>query len=726
MRLVRGRHRTRSSEATLNYIRNFNAEALTRPGRAISLALDPPPAPAAAQAAAPRQVGGSRIGANMRQERGEDPEKQAPISTKVERVLTFCRVCEPSCGLVAEVQDGRIISVQGDPEHVSSHGHFCKKAMGAVEVTYDPDRVLRPLKRTGAPGEFEPISWPQAMREIGHRLARIRKDHGPAAFATFLGQPPTNTYSTAMWYPVFKKVLGTKWNYAVNAEDSAAYMRACEILYGSVSILPKPDFWRTDFAIIIGANPLVSHGSLCGEPQMRKCLKEIVARGGRVVVIDPRRTETAQLFEHIGVNAGSDAWLLLAMLREILLEGLIDENFVASETRNVAALREQVEPFTPELAAARCGVSPSTIRTLARDFAGAPSALIYGRTGTCTQQFGTLINLLQNLLCLVTGNVDRVGGMVIPASPLGGNPTVSGGPAADPLRSRTTGLPAVAGYMPSRALVTDITEPGPEKVRALMMIGANPLSSSAATGTAYAGALEQLELFFSLDLYVTETNKHAHYILPVTTMYEHEDLPFKYLFAQLRPAMWATPAVVAPRGEARDDWRIMNEICRRVGVGGAYESRLLRFLSAAGWAVKPATLVDRMIRRSGPGRKHRLSLRRLLGEFRQGVALGDGLPVGLLSSRPDPIDLAPEDLAGEIRRLSQQEADPAYPYRLIGMREVLSQNTWMHNVPSLMSAHRKHHLHISPTDAAELQLGDGDEVEVTSSAGKSPTSYVIY
>lgn len=656
---------------------------------------------------------------------GADKSTTRETTGEIKEVLTFCRICEPSCGLVAQVQNGRIISVQGNRDHVSSQGHFCKKAVGAVEVTYDPDRVLRPLKRVGAPGEFEPISWRQAMTEIAGRLAQIRKDHGPAAFATFLGQPPTNSYSTAMWYPAFKKVLGTKWNYAVNAEDSAAYMRACEILYGSVSILPKPDLWRTDFAIIIGANPLVSHGSLCGEPQIRKCLKDIVGRGGRVVVIDPRRTETAQLFEHIGINAGTDAWLLLAMLREILVDGLIDHEFVAARTRHIEELRAIVEPFSPEMASSHCGVGADVIRALARDLAAAPSALIYGRTGTCTQQFGTLINLLQNLICLVTGNVDRAGGMVIPVSPFGGNPTISSGPRAETLRSRTTGLPAVAGYMPSRALVSDITEPGPERVRALMMLGANPLSSSAATGPAYVEALAQLDLFFSLDLYVTETNRHAHYILPVTTIYEHEDVPFKYLFAQLRPAIWATQAVIKPCGEARDDWQIMNDICRRLGEGGAYESKLHRIMAAAGWEVKPATLLDKMIRRSEMGRKHGLSLRRLLEQDRNGVSLEEGLPVGLWSERSHPIDLAGPELAGEMLRLAQYETDTTYPYRLIGMREMLSQNTWMHNVPVLMPPGRRHQLHVSPVDAAKLQVNNGDQVEVTSAAGKLKTPVYI-
>ena len=644
------------------------------------------------------------------------PSKRAP-SAASDSILTFCRVCEASCGLVAQVEDGRIVAVQGDPGHLASRGHLCKKAMGAVEVTYDPDRVLQPLKRVGGPGEFEPITWRQATREIGRKLALIRREHGEAAFATMSGQPSSNSYATSMWYPVFKKVMRTKWNYSLNAEDAAAYMRASEILYGSVGVLPKPDLWRTDFAIIIGANPLVSHGSLLGEPLLRKSLTGIVERGGRVVVIDPRRTETAQVFEHIGLRAGTDAWLLLAMLREILVHDLGDEDFVAARTANLAELRRLVEDFTPELAAVHCGLSADVISALARDFAVAPSALIYGRTGTCTQQFGTLNNILQNLLCLVTGNVDRPGGMVLPVTPFRDRPTIAATPAAVGLKSRTTGLPAVAGGLPSRALITDITESGVEQVRALMMIGANPLSSSAAAGPAYAAALEQLDLFFSLDFYVTETNRHAHYILPSTTMFEHEDMPFKYLFTQLRPMMWATPAVVSPRGQVRDDWWIMNQICRQASLGGAYESRAHRFLSRLGWYVRPSTLVDRMIRKSETGRKFGLTLKRLFRDYRQGIVLEDELPVGLLAARSEPIDLAPREFADELQRLKAHQDDESYPYRLVGMREILSMNTWMHNVPSLMSSHRHHFLHISQFDAEALQLADGEMAEVTSQAG---------
>jgi len=637
------------------------------------------------------------------------------------QVNTYCRICEATCGLIAKMQNGRIISVEGNRDHIFSRGHFCKKAMGAVEVTYDPDRVTQPLKRIGGPGDFAPISWQQAMDEIAVKLKTIRSNYGAASFATFMGNPPTNSFSAWLWLNQFQKLLGIQWNYSANAEDAAAYQKACDLLYGSGWMLPKPDFWRTDFAIVIGANPFVSHGSLCSEPLMRECLRSVVERGGRVVVIDPRRTETAQAFEHIAINAGSDTWLLLAILNEIVRLNAVDHDFIRQRTTGFDRLAQVIASVTPAVAAEHCGITASVVSALARDFAAAPRAVLYGRTGTCTQRFGTLNNLLQNLICLVTGNIDVPGGMAFPSLPIRSSRFVNGDPVFPRAHSRADGLPSVNGLFPSRALVNDILQPGNDQVRALMMVGGNPVHSSGAAGEGYEAALERLDLHFSLDLYVNETNRHAHYILPVTGMYERADISTKYLFSQLRPCLWATEPVVQPLGAAREEWRIMNDLCRRLGFGGAYANRWLRRLAKLGIAVTPMALMNFSIRTSkigdGYGRRPgRLSMRKLLKRYPNGYSLHPDLPTGLLA-KDRRINLVCSELESEIDRLSMQRPDARWPLRLSGMRELLTHNTWMHNVPSLATARRQHCVHINPQDADELGVGEGDLVEIHSAAG---------
>ena len=328
------------------------------------------------------------------------------------RVATFCRICEPQCGLLAEVVDGTLVSVKGDPDHVHSQGFSCVKSAAAVDVTYDPDRVLATLRRCGGRGEFEPVPWDGALEDIATRIADVRRRHGPSSLATFMGNPPAFSVSAALGLAGFQDAVGVKWRYGVNAEDGAARTAANSLLYGSCAYLLLPDLWRTDMAVLIGTNPLVSHGSSVSEPQFKQALESVIARNGRVVVIDPRRTETARRFEHVPIRAGTDAHLLLGIVRTLLVEDLVDHEFVAGYTTGFDSLALLIEHVDVNACAERCGVSETAIRDLARALASASSALVFGRTGTCTQRFGTLNNLLQDIVVALTGNTGRPGGLV--------------------------------------------------------------------------------------------------------------------------------------------------------------------------------------------------------------------------------------------------------------------------------------------------------------------------
>lgn len=641
---------------------------------------------------------------------------------------TYCRICEPQCGLVATIDDGRLVSVRGDAAHVHSAGFLCTKAAAAIEILYDADRVTEPLKRVGGPGEFEPVPWDDALDDIAQRLRRILRDDGSDALATFCGNPPLFSYATAMTLAGFGDALGIKWRYGINAEDASARLAANALLYGSVAIAPIPDLWRTQFAVIIGANPLVSHGSLVTEARFREALDGIVERGGRVVVVDPRRTPTAQRYEHVVVRPGSDAFLLLGIVRTLIDDDLIDRSFIERRTSGFDTLHDAIAPFDLGRCAERSGIPADVIERLARDFAAAPSGTVYGRTGTCTQRFGTLNNVLQDIVTILTGNLDSTGGLLFgwAAVDLPELARKAGTDTYGKVRSRVRGHPEVFGMLPSTDLAPDIETPGEGQVKALALVGGNPVLSSAGGGPRLSQALEQLELCFALDLYVNETNKHADYVLPVAHFYERDDLPVGVLPNMLRPAIWATEAVVEPPAGVRHEWRILNEIVKRMGRGAAHTLRPLRWLARFGCVVTPRRLADLLLRMGKAGdcfglRRHGVSFRKLTRGLPHGKKLLDELPTGRIKSKlatPDgQIALAAPDVLDEIAALDDHSDDDRYGFRLIGMRELRSHNTWMHNPPRLMGGDRRLTARVNPGDAQRLGVAEGGEVDITSAAG---------
>ena len=626
-----------------------------------------------------------------------------------QEISTFCRVCEPVCGVIATVDAGRITKIRSNPDHVLAQGHFCKKAMGAVDIAYDPDRVIYPMKRTGGPGEFSRISWEQAYSEIAEKLGAIRKQHGPAAFATYMGNPTAFAAATLIADGVFSAALDIKWRYNVNGEDANSLVAASDILYGSTA-LGKPDFWRSSFALIVGANPVGSHGSSICEPVVSKALKSIVDRGGRVVAVDPRCSETASMFEHLPIRAGADPYFLTALLRELIEQGYADTAFIAKNTQGFEQLCSALQPCTPEWAAEHSGIAAQKIRDLAHDFGNAESACVHGRTGTCTQRYGTLSNMLIHLLVIVTGNLDSVGG-----NSFGWGVLDYTGRKMGSVPSRTTGLPDIAGQLSSVSLPSDIEQPGPEQVRALMMVAANPVLTAPAGRI--DGALQKLELFFAIDLYVNESNRYADYILPAASMWEREDVPFLAMMGMmLRPSVFATPAVIEKLGEAKEDWEIMYEIARRLGAGDAV-------------ATPPRDMIDAIIRSCKFGDQFGknpdgLTLDKVLNDHPNGVNLMDNMPVGIIADKIATADkripLAAPQVIAEIERLLNDRyfQNPEFPLRLHSMREVLSHNSWMHNAKSLAKSRRSHYARLHADDAKRYGIKDGADMRIRSPFGE--------
>ena len=615
----------------------------------------------------------------------------------VEERVTFCRICEPLCGMVATVEDDRLTQLRPDKDHPLSRGYACPKGIAMTGVQNDPDRVLHPLKRVGGPGEFEPVSWDEAMGDIAARLERSLDARGPDSVAWYMGNPGAFSYSHTLWVKGFLDGLGSPHYYSAGSQDVNNRFAASALLYGTPLLLP-----------------------------IREQLNAIVDRGGRVVVVDPRRTETARQYEHLPIRPDADAWLLLSILNVIFAEGLADHDYLARHARGAEELARLGRDFPPERAGEATGIEPARVREIARAFAAAPSAVAYGRTGSCLGRFGTLVAYLLDALNVVTGNLDRPGGSIFGSPPIALDEIGEkiGLATYGKIRSRIGDYPDVIGNLPATLLPDEITTPGKGQIRVFFVSAGNPVLS-VPDGDALERALAELDLMVSLDFYVNETNRHADYVLPATTFLEREDVPVAFLGLFSTPFIQVSKPVVPPAGESRQEWQVIEDLSRRIGIA-PYSSKALRVLAKLGLRLSPLRLIDLLLRTGPAGdlyglRRGGLSLRKV-ARHPHGIVLDDQLATGVLHEKVRHADgrvrLDDPEAMREIGRLgSSNGARAEFPLRLIGMRELRSHNSWMHNAPLLMRGGRTHALRMHPDDAGAAGIEDGDLARITSEAG---------
>jgi formate dehydrogenase len=509
-------------------------------------------------------------------------------------------VCEAYCGLIATVEGGRVTELRPDPEHVLSKGYACTKGLAFHHVTHDPDRVLHPMKRRD--GGWQRIGWDDAIGEVGARLTAIRERHGPHAIGFYTGNPTVFSYSTRLFAAALAGAVGTRNTYSAGTQDNAADFLASKFLYGAYLLQPIPDLDRTGHLFLVGVNPVVSNGTLVHAVNIRKRLRAILARGGKIVVVDPRRTETARLAsEHHFVRPDSDVFLLMAMLHVIVRDGLEDADFLAAHTADAGALRRVVEPFTPELAERMTGIDAATVTRLARELAAAERGCVYGRAVCGT--FGTLTSWAADVLNIVTGNLDAPGGTLF-ADGLLDMVAISAGIGMDRyahVRSRVGDQPVCRGDLPSNVLVDEIMTPGAEQIRALVVTAGNPVLSIP-RGDELARAMRTLECSVAIDFYLNETAAAADYFLPATTFLEREDLPLAHQNLMLEPYVQWTEPVIAPLGEARHEWQILSALGEAMGLPFMNRPLLDRaraWLRWVGVELSAAHVADLMIR-TGP------------------------------------------------------------------------------------------------------------------------------
>jgi anaerobic selenocysteine-containing dehydrogenase len=663
----------------------------------------------------------------------------------VHLVKRACNLCEAICGLELSVNTtaagAEVVAIRGDGQDPFSRGHICPKALGLMDLQTDPDRLRSPVRRVGE--RFEPISWDDALELVATRLAEVRAAHGADAIATYQGNPSVHSLGLMTHAGAFLGLLKTRNRFSATSVDQLPHQLVVSWMYGHPLLVPIPDIDHTQFFLMLGANPLASNGSLMTVPDVEKRLKALLARGGQLVVIDPRRTETAKLAsKHHFIRPGTDAALLLSLIHFILKEGLDRPGRLAEmlspgwdEAR--ALLQAATAEYTPERAQALTGIEAAAIAELARAFAKAPSAVCYGRMGCSTQAHGTLCQWAIQVLNLITGNLDAVGGSLAttPALDVLASTGTKGG-SYGRFHSRVSGRPEALGELPVAVMAEEMLTPGEGQVRALVCVAGNPVLSTP-NGRQLEKALAGLDFMVSMDLYINETNRFADVILPTTTPLEREhfDMIFN-LFAVHNVARYSPPALPKPEG-AMHDWELMNALGERLAAKLGLEPKRLP---------TPTQMLDFGLRAGPWGHASEVGLTLpALQAQPSGVLLGPlqpSFPQRLFTPGhtirlwPEPIHQALAHAAAQWGPAAGPATGPATGGRnhprsdaggtddgspellLIGRRDVRSNNSWMHNSQRLTKGPVRHALLMHADDLAARGLSDGQAVRVRSRVGE--------
>ncbi|MEU6147132.1 molybdopterin oxidoreductase family protein [Streptomyces sp. NPDC047081] len=667
--------------------------------------------------------------------------------------LRICPLCEATCGLTLTVEGTRVTGARGDRDDVFSKGFICPKGASFGAVDGDPDRLRTPLVRKD--GELREATWGEAFDAVAAGVRGVVERYGPHSVGVVLGNPNVHTVAGGLYPPVLLAGLGTRSVFTASTVDQMPKHVSSGLLFGDANAIPVPDLDHTDHLLLIGANPLESNGSLCTAPDFPGKLKALKARGGTLTVIDPRRTRTAKLADrHIAIRPGTDALLLAAMAYTLFEEGLVDLGELAPHVMGVEELRDAVRDFTPEAVTAACDVEAPLIRTLARELAGAPTAAVYGRIGSCTVPYGTLGSWLVDVLNILTGNLDRPGGALFPQAATDRTPRPAGpshGFALGRWHSRVSGHPEAKGELPLSALAEEIdtaTAEG-EPIRALITAAANPVLS-APDGDRLDKALDGLDFMVSIDPYLNETTRHADVVLPPPppSQSAHHDFAFNTL-AVRNQVRYTRPAVPLEPGRMAEAEIFARLILAATGMHGADPSAVddLVVGQTLGKAVKepwspvhgrdPKELAGLLTGENGPERRIDMMLR--LGPYGDGfgvrpdglsleelLAHPHGIDLGPLRSRlPQPlktrsgkVELLPQPIAEDLPRLRRSLTELPAGLVLVGRRHLRSNNSWMHNVPALTGGTNRCTLHIHPEDAERLGVRDGDAVRVKGAGGE--------
>ncbi|CAN5351947.1 molybdopterin oxidoreductase family protein [soil metagenome] len=654
--------------------------------------------------------------------------------------LRICPLCEATCGLTLTIDDvlGRVTGARGDSDDVFSAGFICPKGASFAELDDDPDRLTRPLVRRD--GVFTEVSWDEAFAAVADGLGAVLAEHGGRSVGVYVGNPNAHTVAGALYAPLVSRALGTRNVFTASTLDQMPKQVAQGYLYGNPFTFTVPDLDRTDHLVIIGANPLVSNGSLATAADFGGKLKALRRRGGRLTVIDPNLTRTAQMADrHLAPRPGTDAALLFAVVHVLFDEALVVDDL--DGVLGVDEVRDLAGGFSPEAVEANCGVAAGDIRELAREIAAAPTAVVYGRIGTSTVEFGTLGSWLLDVVNILTGNLDSPGGAMFPLPPAGPAPRPARpgrGFSTGRWHSRVSGHPEAASELPAAALAEEIDTPGDGQLKALITIAGNPVLS-APDGERLSRALDGIGFMLSVDPYLNETTVHADVILPPPPPSQSPHFDFLLSNVAVRDTARYSPPVL-PLAEGRPgEWEILSKIALIIyGAGPSADPNLADQQVIATTLAKETADpdspvagrdVDELVAMlaAGPGYERRLDMMLRLGPY--GDAFGtkpDGLTLETLKAAPHGIDfgplrprlpevlrtasgrveLAPDALVADVARLQKSLGRDPGGLVLIGRRHLRSNNSWMHNLPALAGGTNRCTLQIHPDDAARLGLAE--------------------
>ncbi|MBW1783939.1 MAG: molybdopterin-dependent oxidoreductase [Deltaproteobacteria bacterium] len=662
-----------------------------------------------------------------------------------------CPFCEATCGLEITIQGGRAVGVKGDARDVFSSGYLCPKGEALAHLHYDPDRLHKPLIKRN--GDWAEVEWNEAFAAVESGLIPLMETYGRDAVGVYAGNPCAHTMAGTLCLRPMFKALRSRNIFSASTVDQIPKHVSSGLMFGHPGTIPVPDIDRTHFLLILGADPMASNGSLATAPDWPGRLRALKGRGGRLVVVDPRASRTAKLaHEHLPIKPGGDAFLLMALVWVLFEEDRVDPGRLAEHVSGLDIVHKLCRPFSPKAVEKRTGIDAATVRRIARELDSAPSAAVYGRMGTCTVEFGTLTSWLVDVLNILTGNLDRPGGAMFPTPAHMPPHNLSGGKGwtVGRWKSRVKGLPEVMGELPVCTLCDEIETPGQGQVRALITVASNPviaLPNSSRVDRALSG----LDFMVSVDFYINASTRHADVILPPTGPLSTAQYDVAFYNLSVRNiANYSSPVLPKPDNEM-DKWEILYRLAMIFSAQGAsadagqmddviihmmvdglakkegtpYSGKQMQMLHAMKDLRGPDRMLDFMLRTGAYGdgfgqNPDGLTLSKLK-DHPHGIDLGpltSRIP-GVLRTTSGKIDLAPDPMVQDVQRLVEAIHRPGPGgLVLVGRRHLRTNNSWMANIPSLVSGPPRCVLHVHPEDAARLGLKDGETAEVKSRMGR--------
>lgn len=631
-----------------------------------------------------------------------------------------CHLCEAICGLEIKTQGDEILSIKGDKEDPISQGFICPKATAIADIHNDPDRIRTPMKRIG--DQWHAISWQEAIDTTAQRLVDVQTEHGEDSVAFFAGNPGVHNYGNMTHGASLRRVVKTKNHFSATSLDQLPHQLTSHAMYGHQFLIPIPDIDRTQMMVILGGNPLASNGSIMTMPNAPKRFKDLQARGGKLVVIDPRRSETANVADqHLFVRPGSDAYVLMAIINTLFSENLVNTKHLSDHLDGLDTVKNAVKDFSLELAESQSGIPASTIKTLATELAETEKAVIYGRMGVSVQEFGALCQWAIQIINILIGALDNEGGAIATSPAFAyvkkGTP---GGGHFNLFKSRVSGLPEFGGELPAVAMAEEMLTPGEGQIKAMVTIAGNPVISSANASEldkAFAG----LDFYVAFDFYINGTTRHADIILPPTSPLEHDHYDIAFFRLAVRNSVRFNQPVFEPDEDALHDWQIFNAVSAKIA---ELKGKDFRPLPA------PDVIVAKGIEHDHYGKANQPEVALTLDKIKanpHGIDLGPLKPglVNRLATDSGKIMCAPEFLINDLDRLAESATEKAdNELLLIGRRHVRSNNSWMHNYHRLVKGKPRWQLMMHPDDMHARGLEDESQVTIQSRVGEVTTTVI--